>query len=221
MREAGRDIFEHAQAYMLATMTLYDKCLGQDFPYSMILVPAQASAAFTCELFLKARLQIAGKPSKGHDLWKLFKRLPDEAKEDIERRWNEQFSLEDLATFTVGRVRYDFETVVRASAHHFTHLRYWHEAGDRLWAEDYAGKILQVRPLMSILEMHIVSLKPDWTQHRNMPDGFRLEDVTMKPETDDLTSPAFSPKPIGFEGNKSSVQIFPSAEILRKARSKD
>ena len=76
----------HARMTSTAFLEAYRRCMDETIPSGKseaMFIPALVCAAFSAEVGLKALLLQAGKAARGHDLVKLFNRLPGEFQTDI------------------------------------------------------------------------------------------------------------------------------------------
>lgn len=154
---------------------MFEKMMEErSFPYSELSVPLITVSTFACEIYLKAIILVNGGVATGHKLWELFEKIPEQSKADIRFRYSAGHSDEDKVRFAASQTKFDFDTVIKAYSNSFSRMRYFHEKDGRLYEHGYFGKILLPKYLLSPMEMHLVGLKPDWVNHRNMPAGFEL-----------------------------------------------
>jgi hypothetical protein len=76
----------HARMTSTAFLEAYHRCMAEGTSTGrseMMFVPAIVCAAFSAEVGIKALLLQAGKSARGHDLVKLFNRLPDATQLEI------------------------------------------------------------------------------------------------------------------------------------------
>ncbi|MFC3552500.1 HEPN domain-containing protein [Lysobacter cavernae] len=76
----------HARMTSTAFLEAYRRCMDETASSGKneaMFIPALVCAAFSAEVGLKALLLQAGKAARGHDLVRLFNRLPDELQLDI------------------------------------------------------------------------------------------------------------------------------------------
>jgi hypothetical protein len=78
-------IYNQAVAFANTSAYLYEKDLKRLPRNGFSLVPFTVNATFSIELYLKALAQKHNVPLRGHKLIKLYKELPREAKQEIER----------------------------------------------------------------------------------------------------------------------------------------
>ncbi|MCA6107721.1 hypothetical protein [Bradyrhizobium cenepequi] len=77
-------IFRQANSFMTTSALLYEKIIARP-PDAGAVAPFVVNAAFALELYLKTLALQHGKTLRGHELEKLFKKLPANAKQILEQ----------------------------------------------------------------------------------------------------------------------------------------
>jgi len=79
-------ILNTADSFLLAANRCFEQRPLGPGRFEMPMVPAIVCIAFAIELYLKAIITLESGAAKGHDLWILYDRLTEQAKEALRKR---------------------------------------------------------------------------------------------------------------------------------------
>jgi hypothetical protein len=79
-------MFNQANSFSIVSADIYEKHLMKPPPNGAAMSPFVVNTAFAIELFLKTLAMQHGKKLHGHEIKKLFKKLPGAAKDQIDRQ---------------------------------------------------------------------------------------------------------------------------------------
>ena len=168
--------FKQAEAFRLAALAL------NRMHKTGFAVVYCACDAFALELYLKCLLMAGGHAGSGHDLWKLFFRLPANDQMAIRRHFGD--SIFPQVVEVVNRVEmgelprssldtFDFEVCLRRSATAFHKFRYFHEG----LMEDGDG--WTAGGIVNATRRRILDLYPDWANLPiDLPPGLHPPDTS-------------------------------------------
>ena len=109
-----KKIFDDGNAFWLAAGRCQESREKSNGEFDFLAVPTIVSLSFSAELFIKSLLQKRGllHEREGHDLKKLFQKLPDEIKNDVME----------------GKDEDSFMKILEPHALTFQHWRYFYES---------------------------------------------------------------------------------------------
>lgn len=114
MEEYNRVVQTADSFYKAFERCMEQRVLSED-KFEILVVPGTVNIAFACELYLKAILRESGNKTKLHNLEKLYVKLPDEIKNEIEKNFNGDDFLKELKgicnAFVDWRYVYEKETI--------------------------------------------------------------------------------------------------------------
>ena len=120
-----RAMFNQANSFANVSADIYANHLMKQPPNGAAMSPFVVNTAFAIELFLKTLAMQHGKKLHGHEINKLFKKLPGAARDQIDRQLSQLLSTSQWAG-TIKTMR-DLQDVLDEIDTAFVDWRYFHE----------------------------------------------------------------------------------------------